>query len=427
MLLPLLFAAHAQEFLVHPTWMVEPQPGTVYQNGIGSPAVAYDPAADQWTMFFETQFGAEDAVGGPCRQGRWGIGRATSPDGLTWTVDDTLVLEPAPDTWRACVVAHPDVIFDGTTWHLWFKAQQTHTICDFGAPAPSWGCNPVTGVGYATSTDGVNFTVADEPVLNLFSFGFPAVVEVDGVLRMFLAYSNARSGVYEVWESVSIDGGANWSTPQFIIGPGFADWVEDEIYNPSVVCDPTSVEPFGPFVLFAGGRDIEPVLGGPPQIVTAGLGRAYSTDGVSWSWDGTEPLIEWQLRPEPPEVPDRDWRHWDAMRVGDEVLLYFSERDDLGRNRIGLAYTYDVVRTAFPERLISNRICRGPVDTGGGIPGDTDTTTETDAPTTDTDTAAAVDTDLPEKIDEKRCGCDTGAPAAWSLLLLPLALRRRRR
>ncbi|HMV66100.1 MAG TPA: hypothetical protein PKA64_04575 [Myxococcota bacterium] len=419
--------ARAQELLVHPEWLLEPAPGTVYQSGIGSPAVAYDRGTRTWTMYFETQIGPED---GECRVGRWGIGRATSPDGLHWTIDDELVLQPEPGTFYDCVVAHPDVLFDGSRWRLWFKAHQRSSVCLGGGEPPPWGCAAVTGVGQASSADGVHFTVDPEPAINLFSFGFPAVVQVDGVLRMLLAYSNASNGIYELWESVSIDDGASWSAPQFVLGPGFASWVEDEIYNPAMTCDPTPPPGQGTISLFAGGRDTELVVGAPPRYASAGLGRAWSDDGVRWTWQGTEPLVGWNLTPEPGVPPDRDWRHWDAMRVGDEYLLFFSQRDDLGRNRVGLAYTYAAVQAGFPERLISDRICSSAgADTGAPTQGDdTDAPTDSDA----RDTAVGGGRPVPDaetpKPDPDGCDCDHGSGArlggAW---LIALLLGRRRR
>lgn len=417
--------ALAQELLVHPGWLLEPAPGTAYQNGIGSPAVAYDRATDTWTMYFETQFAPED---GECRAGRWGIGRATSPDGLTWVIDEQLVLEPQPGTFFDCVVAHPDVLFDGTTWRLWFKAHQRNTACAGGNAAPPWGCAAVTGVGQATSTDGIHFTVDEEPAINLFSFGFPAVVEVEGVLRMLLAYSNASNGIYELWESVSVDDGVTWSVPQYVLGPGFAPWVEDEIYNPAMTCDPTPPAGQGAITLFAGGRDSEVVLGGPPRIASAGLGRAWSDDGVLWTWEGTEPLIGWNLTPAPGTQPDRDWRHWDAMRVGEEYLLFFSQRDDQGKNRVGLAYTYDAVQAGFPERLISDRICGGLDDDTGATdgPADSDPTTDSDAADTDTGRRVGPPDSEGEDPEKKGCACGSSSAPSGIWLLGLLALRRRR-
>lgn len=415
--------AAAQSLTIHDGWLLEAQPGSIYENGVGSPTVAYDRAADTWVMFFETRFGEPDEV---CRDGRWGIGRATSPDGLTWTVDPTYAIEPEPGTFYDCVVAHPTVLFDGTTWKLWFKAQQANDACDdTGLAPPDWGCNAVTGVGSATSTDGVDFTIDPFPALNLGSFGFPSVTEVDGVLRMLLAYSNDRSDLYEVWESVSIDDGITWTTPELVIQPGFAPWVQDEIFNPAVTCDGRDAFPY---TLWAGGRDTEP--DGGRRLLTAGLGRAFSTDGVRWPWDASNPWIVWDLDPVPPDVTQRDWRHWDAVRIDEDFLLFFSQKDESDRNRVGLAYTYSTQQSGFDTRRLSNRICS--TTARPGDTGDTDDTADTGV-VTDTDRPVDTDTDGPDAGPrpggpEDGCACDaSGAAPVGLLALLPLAWRRRRR
>lgn len=419
--------ASAQDLTVHEGWLIEPQAGTYYENGVGSPSVAYDRAADLWVMYFETRY--EGSVG-DCVKGRWGIGRATSPDGLVWTVDDALRIEPQDDTFFSCQAAHPTVIYDGTRWRMWFKAEQGNEACVDGVRP--WGCTVVTGVGYAESTDGITFTVEPTPSLNLASFGYPTVVEVDGVLRMLLAYSNAANTIYELWESVSTDDGVTWSPPEFVVGPGFAEWVEDEIYNPALVCK--NDEPLR-YVLWAGGRNTEQPVGGPPEILTAALGLAYSSDGVSFPWDANNPRMLWDLQPEPPAEPDRDWRHWDVVRIGEDYLLYFSQFDDLDRNRIGLAYTYATPQERFAERRISDRICSTPEEQDTALDDtdvvDTDTDTDTDPETDETDTDETdTDTDTGGE-PEPGCGCAmpgraSGALAASALVGL-LTLRRRRR
>ncbi len=68
----------------------------------------------------------------------------------------------------------------------------------------------------------------------------------------------------------------------------------------------------------AGGRDTELVVGAPPRYASAGLGRAWSDDGVRWTWQGTEPLVGWNLTPEPGVPPDRDWRHWARRTLCDK-------------------------------------------------------------------------------------------------------------
>lgn len=419
--------AAAQDFTVHDGWLLEPVPGTFYENGIGAPTVAYDPGADEWVMYFETRFPEEAKPGCPSE---WGIGRATSPDGLSWTVDPDPIIEPVDDSYYGCVVAHPVTIFDGQTWHLWFKAQQEDDACDDTAVIPPWGCDRVTGVGYATSSDGIDFILEPEPVVNVSTFGFPTVARIDGVFHLFLAYSDQANSIYEMWQSTSVDGGLSWSAPTFVLGPGTALWFEDEVYNPSLVCEDTGLYPY---TLFFGGRDTE-----AGSLVTAGFGRAFSANSVDWFLSANNPFFEWEA------VVDKDWRHWDAMRIDDDYLVFFSQKNDEEKNRVGVAYSYVGQQTSFDEAGISNRICGD--DPGG--PGDTDSDEDTDLdtdsdPDTDTDTVPDTDgpvTDDPGSTDgviSGGCGCQSRSnpggcatvpplmiPMAW--VLAAVALRRRR-
>jgi hypothetical protein len=420
--------AAAQDLLVHPDWLLEPRAGEVWQNGVGSPAVAYDPRAGLWVMFFETPFGPADPPGGDCRAGRWGIGRATSPDGLIWTADADLVLTPAPDTYYGCIAAHPDVMFDGTTWHLWFKAHQANTVCQNGELAPPWGCSPVTGVGYASSADGVTFSIQSEPALSLFAFGYPSVAQVQGTYRMLVAYDPVGSGAYELWSSEAPAPGGPWTLPQLVLGPGFSPWAADELFNPSWTCvDPTTATS-APYTLYGGGR----VKDGSSGVIVeqaAALGLATSSDLTTWDWDPASPLFSWNLDPTLGEV-QRDWRHWDAVRVGDEHLLFFAQKDDLGRNRIGLAYTYDAVQTALDGASAHDRVC-GAAPTADTAP-DTDDTPETPPEDTPADSGHDPYPTLP--VEPRGCGCASpGAPTSPMAALLPALaalvdrLRRARR
>jgi len=79
------------------------------------------------------------------------IGHATSPDGLTWTKDPANpVLVADAGSWDFPRVDFPSVIFDGTTYHMWYS----------GGSMYSWK------IGYATSADGSSWTkYSSNPVL----------------------------------------------------------------------------------------------------------------------------------------------------------------------------------------------------------------------------------------------------------------------
>ena len=373
--------ATAQDFTVHDSWLIEAEAGTITENGLGAPTVAYDPGTDTWVMYFETMYEGPGAAAPDCLAGRWGIGRATSPDGLTWTVDPDLVITPVPGTFFGCVVAHPTVIFDGSVWRLWFKAHQENTACADSGADPSWGCEAVTGVGMATSVDGINFAIGSDPIINQSSMGFPAVAKVDGVFHMLLAYSPNQNRLFQLYQSVSFDNGNSWSSPAFVLGPGYAKWVEDEIYNPSLICDENDIFPF---ILYAGGRDTVST-GTNTNLLSAGFGQAFSMDAVNWPWNASNPFFEWDLEADPPE---KDWRHWDVVRVGGDHLVFFAEKDDANRNRIGMAYSFDTQQTSFAEAELSNRVCDlpDPPDTDGdGLDDEEEAFIGTDPEVADTD------------------------------------------
>jgi predicted GH43/DUF377 family glycosyl hydrolase len=75
-----------------------------------------------------------------------GIGYATSIDGLSWTKHPGLVFEPG-EGWENGLIGTSNVIFDGTTFHMWYVGQQT--------------AGPIlidSSFGYAMSEDGISWT-----------------------------------------------------------------------------------------------------------------------------------------------------------------------------------------------------------------------------------------------------------------------------
>ena len=87
------------------------------------------------------------ADGEPTVFSRGTIGYATSVDGLSWVRHSSPVLEPGPSDWDSYIVYGPAVVFDGSSYHMWYTG-----IRGYG----TW----FTGVqiGYATSTDGISWT-----------------------------------------------------------------------------------------------------------------------------------------------------------------------------------------------------------------------------------------------------------------------------
>ncbi len=83
------------------------------------------------------------------------IGYANSEDGLTWIKHPTPVLERGT-AWEDWIVAYPEVLFDGTTFHMWYWGIQ-------GGPIPT-----DFSIGYATSQDGIAWTKDPENPVDEF-------------------------------------------------------------------------------------------------------------------------------------------------------------------------------------------------------------------------------------------------------------------
>jgi len=81
------------------------------------------------------------------------IGYATSPDAITWTkyADNPVLDIGLSGSWEAGGVSSPSIIYDDGTYHLWYGGGEA-----LSPGAPFFTLNPLPG--YATSTDGINWT-----------------------------------------------------------------------------------------------------------------------------------------------------------------------------------------------------------------------------------------------------------------------------
>lgn len=389
-------------------------------RGTGSPTVTYDPSGEQWIMLFEARFtedyldttGQDWSACQPRPDGPrvvWGIGRATSADGIDdWVIDAEPLILPEPGTWRSCSTSHPFVVRTNDGFHLYFKAEQGFNPCTDGEPEPAWGCGRMTGVGYASSVLGERFSVAesDEPMITIGEFGFPTAVTTqaedapieDQAWTMLLTRAD---GVYLARSS---DAGENWSLEPGnpVLEPGTWTFAQDEWFQPTLTCSP--VDETFPLVAWIGGRSSE------SGDAIDGLN---AIDGSEWVGDGS------------PEVTFEDavaWRHWDAIRLGDEVYFYYTIRGDDQRLRVSLAKLGDDASFDLDGSLDVGRSCLY-----GERPEDTDTGTDNTDNTDDTDGPGETD----DTDDDGNCYCSTGAnPATWPLaagvVLLGLMRRRRR-
>jgi hypothetical protein len=174
--------------------VIDPASSPVTANGIGAPTVAWDPNDETFVMFFETRVGAATPQ---CPAGTWGIGAASSADGVNWDIWDQLVVTPTAGTPYACVAAHPATVWEGGVFHLWFKAEQ-----GTGATEQGWGTNNYSGVGYGTidlSLDDKSADIAaiDAEMQALEDIVDQAVLDLDTTLTQLEASILAQSDEFE--------------------------------------------------------------------------------------------------------------------------------------------------------------------------------------------------------------------------------------
>jgi hypothetical protein len=241
-------------------------------------------------------------------------------------------------------VAQGTVVKDGDTWRLWFKSEQGANACP-GDEELEWGCDRFTGISYAESSDGVNWTVNDLPILSntawgsALGIGFPSVVKLEG---QWILYASSIPNIYM---ARSEQPGSGWvARAEPLLEPGSNDWMQDRVFCPALNCDE---EESLPFTFWFGGKDLEGQWG---------FGKA-SAEGPAENLDdpievyvsSSSPFFTW-------EAGDNQnrWTNYDVLRIGeDDWVIYFKAKDDNNNPAIGMAYTV----SSWDGADMHNRIC----------------------------------------------------------------------
>jgi subtilisin family serine protease/predicted GH43/DUF377 family glycosyl hydrolase len=112
----------------------------------------------------------------------FGIGYATSPDGITWTKHDTLVMGRGTASWEVRGPAHCSIMLtQGGTYKMWYTGYNSS--------------NPISAIGYATSDDGITWTKA-ESVNPVLTTGSPGQWDDGRVSRPHVLFINNK---YHMW------------------------------------------------------------------------------------------------------------------------------------------------------------------------------------------------------------------------------------
>lgn len=226
------------------------------------------------------------------------------------------VFTPNPSGWDNGYVIPTTVLQFGSTWVMWYTGSNSSG----------------TGIGRATSTDGIHWTRNPTTPL-LQSFSWPVVLYDSGVYKMWYEYTPGPYMATDIDYATSTDG-ISWTpyagnpvlTPSasgfdsFVIGPG------------GVVHDSSG------YRLWYSGND--------GSSLTYEVGLANSTDGIKWTKYGGNPIIT---------PPLGGW--WDSERVlpcgvmpwGSGLLMSYVATDSSFTQRIALATSADgITWTGLP-------------------------------------------------------------------------------
>jgi predicted GH43/DUF377 family glycosyl hydrolase len=256
------------------------------------------------------------------------IGYASSPDGIVWTkYGGNPVINLGPGGWDDTHIYLSSVIFDGTSFHMWYSGSE----------------GPHYRICYASSPDGVSWT---KPNLGLISFGgntnnnivldigtsdswddeyvFSPEIIFDGS-AYHMWYSGFDGAHRRIGYATSLDG-LNWvkhpENPVIDVGPS-GSWDDYYAFIPQIVHDGSY------YHLWYTGHDGSRFK----------LGYAVSQDGVTWvkgpinpildigpsgSWDDVHVLY--------PEVlyDGTDFKMWYSGGDGSNIRIGYATTSNLG-------------------------------------------------------------------------------------------------
>lgn len=182
---------------------------------------------------------------------RYDIGYATSPDGINWSKYASPVVQVgAAADWDGGFIEGPSVLKEGNTYKMWYAGYSL--------------VNGKTNLGYATSTDGMNWSkYTGNPVMEVTPGEWDSIyVQDPHVLKIGNEYHMWYGGAsqydfygQETGYAHSVDG-INWvkspANPVLTRG-GIGNWDANTASFPSVMLDADTLK------LWYTGKDIDPI------------------------------------------------------------------------------------------------------------------------------------------------------------------------
>jgi len=256
------------------------------------------------------------------------FGYATSPDGFHWTkYANNPIMTPIPGSWESEGLYEPVVLYDGVNFRMWYSGN--------------------TETGYATSPDGINWTkYSGNPIMQPGPAGSwdaggagVAAIILEGATYKMWYLGLSGNFVFRIGYATSSDG-IQWTkhpnNPVLDVGPP-GSWEESIVFTPDVHFDGQT------YHMWYNGFN----------RTDARIGHATSPDGISWTKNPANPIIN-------PGVPgtweSREASHPRVLFDGNARKMWYIGSDDQINIRIGYANTplpHDIMIATIPEHLRS--------------------------------------------------------------------------
>ena len=292
-------------------------------EGVGAASVIYDSAEGIYKMWY-THGESNITIAGTTVA----IGYATSPNRVTWTVQEATVLDGiGGGDWDDDSAGSPCVIKDGDTYKMWYTGGTTDGSLSGTVPA----------IGYAYSDNGTDWTKHDGAVLDGIgggnwdddSVGSPCVIYDSDADKYKMWYTGGTTGGTLETTELAIgyaesDDGITWTKHDgAVLEKSGGAWDSSGI---GIACVVKVSLVYHMWYTGATGYSLDNV---------GAIGYAYSTNGTDWYPDSTPVLQKsstWQSN-----GVDAPW----VIRSDSNYYMWYTGIDSDSDPTIGYAYPYE--------------------------------------------------------------------------------------
>jgi hypothetical protein len=246
-----------------------------------------------------------------------------------------VAMTPGLNSWELTGVDEPFVMFESGLYKMWYQGITKH---------PSNERLDINALGYATSTDGVNWTnrqLVYGPVSYYHHMGSPHLLKEGGLYRMW--FWNHYEVIAGDWSGyiahITSPDGINWGNEQKVLSAQGQTEDQGDGYNIKSQC---VLEEGGYYYMWYSVQD-HPARGvaGPSKIWIA-----MSLDGIVWG------IRQLALPYVPGTWEDNIWRpHVVRNPYGDGYIMYYAQYRESG---IGRATSLNRINWTDREQILTS-------------------------------------------------------------------------